>query len=447
MKEGRLTVGTKLGYGVCDLGGNLYFTVIAFWLLNYFTDTVGISAGLTGIIIMIGKIWDAVTDPLVGFLSDRTRSRWGRRRPYLLFGSVPLFIAMVVMFTNPNISHRVWEFIWGVGVFCLLSTVYTVVNIPYSSLTPELTKDFHEKTSLNGYRFGFAVLGTLLGAGAALPIVNAFPTKSAGFTAMGAIFGVAMMVTALITFFSVREPERRTQEIQTGFLESYRHVITNKPFRKILFTYAMHIVGVTVVSGILVYFYKYIIGNEGQTTIALLFLLVSAMIFIPVSVVVSKRIGKKLTYGIGMAIVAVVAVVTAFTGDLLGSTYTFVLMVIGGVGLSTTYAIPWSIMPDTIEWEYARSGKRNEGAYYGLWTFVSKIGQALAIAVTGFILDLSRYVPEVAQEPSAVLGIRIIFGPVTAAAFVVAILILSRYPIDEKVYGEMLKGERAGDSA
>ncbi len=438
MEQKRLPVGTKLGYGVCDLGGNLYFTVVAFWLLNYFTDTVGISAGLTGIIIMIGKVWDAVTDPLVGFLSDRTKSRWGRRRPYLLFGAVPLFGAMILMFTNPNIANARWEFVWGVGVFCLLSTVYTVVNIPYSSLTPELTKDFHEKTSLNGYRFGFAVLGTLIGAGAALPIVAAFPTKDAGFSVMGGIFGAVMMITALITFFSVREPAHDRQEVQTGFLESYKHVLGNKPFRRILFTYAMHIVGVTVVSGILVYFFKYIIGNEEQTTIALLFLLVSAMIFIPVSVMVSKRVGKKRTYLVGMAIVAVVAVVTAFTGDAGGTSYTFALMVIGGVGLSTTYAIPWSMMPDTIEWEYARSGKRNEGAYYGMWTFVSKIGQALAIAVTGFVLDVSRYVPDVVQEPSAISGIRIIFGPVTAVAFVIGIIILWGYPIDEKSYDQLL---------
>jgi len=446
VSDGKLSIRTKLGYGVCDLGGNLYFTVVAFWLLNYFTDTVGISAGLTGIIIMVGKIWDAVTDPMVGFLSDRTRSRWGRRRPYLLFGAVPLFVAMVAMFTNPRIENQVWEFVWGVGVFCLLSTVYTVVNIPYSSLTPELTKDFHEKTSLNGYRFGFAVLGTLLGAGAALPIVNAFASKNTGFTVMGAVFGGAMMVTALITFFSVREPEHRPAETQAGFLESYRHVIKNKPFRKILFTYALHIVGVTVVSGILVYFYKYIVGNEGQTTVALLFLLVSAMIFIPVSVVVSKRIGKKLTYAVGMGIVAVVALVTAFTGDAFGSVYVFVLMIVGGIGLSTTYAIPWSIMPDAVEWDSVRSGKRNEGAYYGLWTFVSKIGQALAIGVTGLILDLSRYVPDVAQEPSAILGIRIIFGPVTAVAFLAAILVLSGYPIDEKSYGELLEQRGAAEN-
>jgi glycoside/pentoside/hexuronide:cation symporter, GPH family len=435
----KLSVGTKLGYGVCDLGGNLYFTVIAFWLLNYFTDTVGISAGLTGIIIMIGRMWDAVTDPVAGFLSDRTKSRWGRRRPWLLFGSFPLFLAMVAMFTNPGISHQGWRFVWGLGVFCLLSTFYTVVNIPYSSLTPELTSDFHEKTSLNGYRFGFAVLGTLIGAGAALPIVNAFGDKSRGFAAMGIIFGAVMMVSALVTFFSVREPGHKAEEIEKGFFNSYKGVFRNRPYRKILFTYTMHIVGVTVVSGILVYYYKYLFFDEGLTTIALLFLLLTAMVFIPVSVLVSKKIGKKLTYAGGMAIVAVVALLIAFAGEALGVRGTFALMILGGVGLSTTYAIPWSIMPDAIEWEAVRTGKRNEGAYYGIWTFCSKIGQALAIAVTGLILDLSGYIPEAVQSPSAAMGIRIILGPLTAVAFVAAIIILSGYPITEKVYAEMME--------
>lgn len=434
----KLTTKTKLGYGVCDLGGNLYFTVIAFWLLNYFTDTVGISAGLTGIIIMIGRIWDAVTDPVAGYLSDRTKSRWGRRRPWLLFGSFPLFLAMIVMFTNPGITNQGLLFVWGLGVFCLLSTFYTVVNVPYSSLTPELTSDFHEKTSLNGYRFGFAVLGTLVGAGAALPLVNAFGDRNTGFMVMGTVFGAIMMVSALITFFSVREPEHKAQEIEKGFFKSYKAVFYNRPYRRILFTYTMHIVGVTVVSGILVYYYKYIFSDEGLTTIALLFLLVTAMIFIPISVIISKRIGKKMTYAGGMAIIALTAILLAYTGEMIGVKGTFFLMIMGGIGLSTTYAIPWSIMPDAIEWEAVKTGKRNEGAYYGIWTFCSKIGQALAIVAMGFILDLSGYVPEAVQSSSALIGIRIILGPLTATAFVIAIIILWGYPITEKVYNEMM---------
>ena len=204
MGDNKLPVGVKLGYGVCDLGGNLFFTVIGFWLLNFLTDTVGLAAGLAGLTIAIGKIWDAVTDPMTGYLSDRTKSRLGRRRPWMLFGSVPLFLTMILMFTNPALfagagwnpaEQQTFLFIWATVLFCLLCTAYTAVNIPYNSLTPELTQDYHERTSLNGYRFGFAVVGSLLGAGASLPIVMAFPDKNTGFAGMGSIFGALMLIT------------------------------------------------------------------------------------------------------------------------------------------------------------------------------------------------------------------------------------------------------------
>ena len=189
-KAGKLSVGTKLGYGVCDLGGNLFFTAMGFWSLYYLTDTVGVPAAAAGIAVMIGKLWDAVTDPMMGYISDRTRSRWGRRRPYLLFAALPLFLSMWWFFTNPHITDSTLVTIWAAFALCFLNTAYTVVNIPYSALTPELTQDYHERSSLNGFRFGFAVFGTLLGAGAVLPIVNAFANKNTGYSAVGAILGL-----------------------------------------------------------------------------------------------------------------------------------------------------------------------------------------------------------------------------------------------------------------
>ncbi|MFZ4616224.1 MAG: MFS transporter, partial [Rectinemataceae bacterium] len=180
--KAKLSLGTKLGFGVCDLGGNLFFTAMGFWSLYYLTDTVGVPAAAAGIAVMIGKLWDAVTDPMMGFISDRTRTRWGRRRPWLLFGALPLFLGMWWFFTNPHIADPLAATIWAALALCFLNTAYTVVNIPYNSLTPELTQDYHERTSLNGFRFGFAVFGTLLGAGAVLPIVNAFGNRDTGFS-------------------------------------------------------------------------------------------------------------------------------------------------------------------------------------------------------------------------------------------------------------------------
>jgi len=242
--DSKLPLKIKLGYGICDLGGNLFFTVIAFLLLNYLTDTVGIAAGLAGAVIMIGKIWDAITDPMAGYLSDRTRTRWGRRRPYIFFGSFPLFVAMVIMFTHPGLTNQGQLFVWALVVYCFLCTAYTLVNIPYNSMTPELTQDFHERTSLNGYRFGFAVIGTLMGAGAALPLVAAFESKTTGFTVMGAIFGAVMLVTALVTFYTVKETATQAQPPTQGFFKTYLKVFKNKPYVLILVTYSLHVTAV-----------------------------------------------------------------------------------------------------------------------------------------------------------------------------------------------------------
>ncbi len=438
MASEKLTLKTKVGFGICDLGGNLFFTVIAFLLLNYLTDTVGIAAGMAGTIIMIGKIWDAVTDPVIGYVSDRTRTRWGRRRPFILFGSFPLFIAMIIMFTNPRIEGQTALFIWGVAAFCFLGLAYTLVNIPYSSLTPELTRDFHERTSLNGYRFGFAVVGTLAGAGAALPLVNAFADRNTGFTVMGALFGFAMLVTALVTFFTVREPEN--PEIPTeGFFLTYLKVFKSRPFVLIMLTYALHITALTIVSGIAIYYFKYIHNDEPKTTIAMLILLATAMVFIPVSVVVSKRIGKKAVYGIGMFVFAVAIMLLFFLGHARPVTFSFAMMFFAGTGMGFTYAMPYAMVPDAIEYDYLETGERTEGAFYGIWTFCFKIGQALALGITGMVLSLSGYVAGAAQADTALFGIRLLLGPIPAVIFGLAVFSLWRYPINEERYNEMLE--------
>jgi GPH family glycoside/pentoside/hexuronide:cation symporter len=347
---------------------------------------------------------------------------------------------MIFMFTNPRLEAQAGLFVWGVIAYCLLSTAFTVVNVPYSSLTPELTKDYHERTSLNGFRSTFMVIGTLLGAGAALPLINAFPNKNIGFTAMGAIFGALMMGVSLITFFAVREPPLPEKgKAMMGFFKTYAHVFRNKPFLVIVFTYMSHITAVTVVSGIMIYYFKYLFDNEGMTTVGLLILLVTAMLFIPLSVLVSKRIGKKTTYLVGMLIIAAACVVIFFLGHVIGLLFVFVMMFVAGIGLSTTYPMPWSMIPDTVEYGYLQTGERREGGYYGLWTFISKIGQALAIALSGWILELSGYLPEVEQTATARLGIRVLLGPVTAAIFVAAVVVLSFYPLNEKRYNEVLE--------
>jgi len=467
MQDKKLSVGVKVGYGVCDMGGNLFFTAMAFVFLFYLTDVVLIKPALAGVIVAVGKIWDAVTDPVVGYVSDRTETKLGRRRPYMLVGAFPLFVATIIMFTNPLLvfdkvsflspdvfaegfdwsaaawnpsEHQTLLLIWGIIFFCLLNLAYTLVNIPYNSLTPELTQDYHERTSLNGFRFGFAVFGTLLGAAAAFPIIHAFVNENVGFLVLGTIFGVVMMITALITVIAVREPERHGDKPTKGFFETYLKVFKNKPYLFIVFTYALHITALSVVSGVAAYYFKYIHQNEDIITIAMVILLVTAMLFIPVSVLLSKKIGKKPVYILGMGGFGLSILIIGLFGGRLPVNFSLVMMFFAGIGMGFTYAMPWAIVPDAVEYDYLVTGERTEGAFYGIWTFAIKIGQALALAISGLVLQISGYQANIVPQPleSANTGILLLMGAIPAFIFLLGILVLSKYPINEERYQEIL---------
>lgn len=440
MASNKLSLKVKLGFGVCDLGGNMLFTIIAFWLMNFLTDTVGLAAGLAGIALTVGKIWDGVIDPAIGYYSDRTVTRWGRRRPYIFIGGIATFLAMILMFTNPKLSSQTWLFIWAIIAYCLLCLAGSIVNIPYSSLTPELTSDYHERTVLNGYRMTFAVIGTFIGAGTALPILGLFKDKSTGFLALGVIYGLITMVVSLITFYAVKEPAPVACPSKTGGLESYFLAFKNIPYLLILFPWVCNMIATTMMSGMLIYYFKYVYHAGDSTTLAMLALLGSTMLFIPVWVRLSRKIGKKLCYSLGMTIIALVGIVIFLFGHRQGPNFAFILMLVAGIGFATTYVIPWSIVPDTVEYDYSKTGERREGIYYGIWTFVSQLGQALAALIMGVILDLYHYIPnQPDQSPGALLGIRLLIGLIPAAIYLTGAVIVLFYPIGEKQYKQMIE--------
>jgi GPH family glycoside/pentoside/hexuronide:cation symporter len=225
-----------------------------------------------------------------------------------------------------------------------------------------------------------------------------------------------------------------------NFFGTYLAVFRNRAYLIILFSYALNIVAINFLQGILVYYFKYVFNAEGLTTVAMIALLVVAMLCIPLSVPVSKRIGKRLTYQIGLGILAAVCVAIYFFGHALGMSFVIAMMVIGGIGLGLAYVAPWAMVPDTIEWDAVKTGNRKEGAYYGMWTFIAQCGQALSVGMSGLILNWGGYVAEKAQTPEALGAIRLIIGPIPAVIFAGGVLLLCAYPITEKVYNELMAG-------
>lgn len=429
----------KFGYATGEFSSSLFWITISFWLMNFITDELGLAASLAGTAILIGKLWDAVTDPVVGQLSDRTKSRWGRRRPWFLFGAIPFGACFFLMFFNPGITGQIGLFIWVALTFILLCTAYTCVNIPYNSLLPELTKNYNERSSLSGYKSVFAIAATLVGAGLVQPILGFFKTSKAGFMGMGAIFGILIAVFALIPFFFVKEKNiNAVDKNQTmGFFKKNADAFKNKPFRTILYTWVANTIGITLITSSLVYYFKYILNDENLMTFAIIILIVSSLIFIPLTVKMSKVIGKNITYAAGMIIFLVSLLIMFFAGHIVGIILIYILMVFAGIGMSTHYVLPWSIVPDTIDYGYAKSGIRQEGVYYGIWTFTIKIGQALSGFMLGILLGAFGYIPDIPQTSLSLFGIRLIAGPVPAVFLFIGIWFLFKYPINKEKYLEI----------
>jgi GPH family glycoside/pentoside/hexuronide:cation symporter len=329
-------------------------------------------------------------------------------------------------------------------VLCLLNTAYTVVNIPYGSLTPDLTKDFKERTTLNGYRFSFAVVGTILGAGIVLPIVNLAGDPHKGFSVVGLLFGVLMAGTILTVFFNVHESaSSQADRPREKFFPTFLAVFKNSTYMRLAAVYTMNLTGLTFVQTMLVYYFKYIYRNEDMTTVALLLLLGVAMVCVPISVLVAKRLGKKRTYQLALGILTVSCLAIFFFSHTLGMGFTLGVMVFGGVGIGFGYVPPFAMLPDVVEVDAVRTKNRRDGAYYGMWTFFSKIGVALAAALAGVFLGFAGFVANVAEQTGAtILTIRLLIGPVPAVIFLTGIFLVQKYQLDEKTYNEIIKQER-----
>lgn len=429
---------TKLGYGVGDLGGNLFFTVVSFHLLIFFTDTVGLQPALTGLAFTVARLWDAFTDPLMGIISDRTRTRFGRRRPYLLAGAPLLLVGITVLFVDPGLQTQGALFAWAVIVYSLANTAYTVAFIPYNSLTPDLARGSDDRTALNGYRMSFAVVGTLIGAAGFPALVTALGPGAPGYGRAGLIIGAIVCAGLLSTFLIVREPlapatASRGPRIS---LQPVRQALSNRAFLLVLIPWTLHMVGISLVSPMVVFYFKYLHGDEGLSQIALGVLLIAAMVSIAFWVMVGRRLEKRTCYNLGMIWFCLCLLAAAAFGQR-NVLLTFIIIGLAGIGLATHYVFPWSMLPDAIDAGAVAAGRRDDGVYYGLWTLLQKGGQALAPLIVGLTLSITGYVADAVQTPATQTGIRLLVGPFPAVFFAAAVTVLSAYPITRAAHAKL----------
>ena len=435
----KLSRRTRWFYGAGDLGFSLTSTIIGAYFAIFLTDVVGIKPATAAIAIFIGRTWDYVNDPLIGYISDRTRTRWGRRRPYLLFGALPFALIFAMMWWRPPFENAVALVIYYALAYVLFDAAATFVYMPYFALTPELTPDYDERTSLTTTRMFFSIFGSLVAFTVPLMVVNGFRPENAGrVLIMGTAFGLASAIPLLVTFFGTRErPEFMGQE-QPGIKQSLKALWNNRPFKFSLGIYLFTWVSMTILETILLFFVKYVVERESQSDMIMGTIFVVAILFLPFWEWVSRRLNKRKAYMAGIAFWAIVQLVLVTLTPASSLTLLLFLCVLAGVGVSAAHVLPWSILPDAIEWGEMQTGERHEGMFYSLLTLMQKIATSIAIPLALLVLDATGYIANSTQQPpSAVNGIRIVAGPIPAVLLCLGILFAALYPLGRENYMEI----------
>jgi GPH family glycoside/pentoside/hexuronide:cation symporter len=434
---GRLSLGTKLGFGVGDFGANLVFQSTFIFLIFYFTDVFGIAAPIAGTIFLVAKAWDAVSDPVVGYLSDRTRSRWGKKRPYLLFGALPLGLFFFLLFASPPIPQE-YKAAYGLIMFLLVCTFYAIVNVPYGALAASMTLDSHERSRLSGFRTFFALMGALVVAGAMMPLVGLFPNQAIGFRMAVGVFAIAAVIVTYVTFFSVREVVEESDTEHYKPADIFRTIFGNGPFLIVTLGTIFHLAALGIVAAMVNYFFKYNMNKESFIPIAFLCIFVPAALALPLWVTVSRKLSKKAAYNMGMGLLAVALCIVYFIREF-NPVLLIIALCLAGIGISTNFLSPWAMVPDTVEYGELKTGLRREGILYGVSFFGQKLASALAGFIAGQGLGIVGFVANKVQRPEVLSGIRVMMSFVPIALIVAGIIVISFYPISEKMHQDMVK--------
>jgi GPH family glycoside/pentoside/hexuronide:cation symporter len=437
----RLPRRTKLIYGSGDFGFSLTLTIVAAYFAIFLTDVVGIAPGTAAIAIFLGRSWDYINDPLIGHLSDRTRTRWGRRRPFLLFGALPFALAFTLMWYRPPIEGQVWLAIYYAFIYVLFESAATFVYMPYFSLTPELTSNYDERTTLTTYRMFFSILGSLVAFTVPLMIVESFrPENASRVLLMGGIIAVASMLPLLLVFFCTRERKEYSQLEQPGLRESLKAALKNRPFVFSMVIFLLTWVSMDILQTTLLYFVKYVVRREAESDLIMAVIFVTAMFFLPFWEWASRRWNKRLAYAAGIAFWAVVQLVLISLNPVSPLPWIIFLCALAGIGVSSAHVLPWSIIPDAIEMDEWQTGERHKGMFYSLVTLSQKVASSIAIPLVLLMLQLTGYQPAAAVQPeSAVLGIRLVIGPLPAVLLACGIVFAILYPLSREEHRRIVE--------
>ncbi len=449
-----LSLGLRLAYGAGDFGRAGYNTLRMFFYAIFLTDVVGLDPLLASGAALVALLWDAVNDPLVGLLSDRVRTRWGRRRPFFLWFSVPFGLSFLILWWAPPWESQAALAVHVTAAFMIADTFQTLVSVPYLALGPELAPGYDQRTSLMSWRMFFNLAASLAAAGAGPELIDAALRSGlslrGAYLLMGAVFGGISSVPFLILFAVAREVPAPPPDRGPGFLGTLRILASNKPFVLAGTVYVLNWICFDLLALMLPYYLLYwLAGGDllarvslfgaslAPETAAFGLLLASAILTLPIWNALARRTSKRGAYLAGLGFwIGMQLVITALPRDRLAPSLW--VAALAGLFTSCAHVLPESMFPEAIDWDELRSGERREGLYYGAVTFVRKLATALATFLALQVLGHSGYAapPEgvrvFLQSPSALGAIRFLTGPGVILVILPTLIIASRFSVDRR---------------
>ncbi len=436
-----LTWTNVLGYGLGDVANNFAFAMGALFLLNYYTDVAGISAAAAGTMLAVVRIYDAVMDVVAGRVIDRTSTRWGRFRPFLLWGAIPLMLLSVAVFAVPGSWSATEKLIYAYVTYALLGTAYYFVNIPYGSLATVMTQQPRERARIGASRtimasMTFVFLALVLG-----PVVRKLSGAElqAQLTQFTLILATAGLVLYFICFKSTREVVKRDVE-SPALKDSVGTLFTNRPLMMLCVVALCVLIGYFALTASAMYYARYVLGDAKLfVTMIVIIALIGTLIAAPLVPMLVGRFGKKNAFLLGLGLGA-----AGFTSLFLTSAATIGMVYfslgLGAVGVMMSMTVMWALEADTVEYGEWKTGIRIEGLTYSFFSFTRKCGQALGGSIPAFLLAGSGYIPNAStQSESALQSIQQGIALVPAIAFALAFILMLFYPLTDKRHAELVK--------
>lgn len=435
--RGLLTFQEKFGYGLGDTASHFVWDMVGFWLLFFYTDVYKIPAAAAGTIMLIARFWDMGIDPVIGIISDRTQTRWGKFRPYILFGAVPYAVLSILTFTTPHLGEM-GKILYAGATYILLMTAYAAVNLPYSSLAAVMTSDTYERAGVNQYRFICAFVGQLVVTGLALTLAKFFGggDKAMGFQYTLVLFGALSVVFFFITFAATKERVQPSTALPSSLKEDLKNLFRNRPWIILACVGIVSFIMFAMQNAAIVYYFKYYIGKEDSVQWFNVIGTVALIVALPLSKPLAKAFGNRNVF-IASSLVSGLFFIALYLPGEKDIVTIYALNILAKMAYAPAVPLLWTMIADASDYSEWKHGRRATGLYFSAATFAQKAGWGIGAAIAGWLLTVFNYVPNAIQTASALQGIKLLVSVIPGVLYMSCAVFMFFYTIDAKTTDRM----------